>query len=80
MFTEEQGQDAHVDRWKRMPAMILMQMEASRPSFKGKHLFDNFIKDMTSLWSSVELNCKVQRQLLAWEEEICLMPLINVWT
>lgn len=60
MFTDEQGQDAHVDRWKHTLASILY-VDGSFHTLSYMHFFDNDTKDMSSLWFSSCTLCSSAR-------------------
>ena len=64
MFTDELGQDAHVDRWRH----TLASADGSL-SYPHTHLDDDYIKD--TLWF-ISVLCVFQCQVLCWYKGVCV--------
>lgn len=66
MFTDEHGQDAHVDRWRHTLASVDGSL-----SYLHTRIDDDYIKDRSLLWFISAL-CVFQRQVLCWYKGACV--------
>lgn len=66
MFTDEHGQDAHVDRWRHTLASVDGSL-----SYLHTRIDDDYIKDRSLLWFISAL-CVFQCQVLCWYKGACV--------